>query len=166
MDVWNTFLHGSLPYQDYWAPVGMGMAAGTLCLFVCHRVWRGSNPKPAPRPAPAVCTHDPFEQGSLAEKRKSLRRPGNPIEVLIASPISKRSPHRAVVLDRSIGGLRLGAEVQMAAGTRLAVLAVNAPQPTPWVEIDVCACNRVEDYWEIGCQFVKTPPWSILLLFG
>ena len=76
------------------------------------------------------------------------------------------SEPRALVLDRSVGGLRLAAEEDVAAGTRLVVLPANAPELTPWIEIEVRGSNLVDDSWELRCQFVKTPQWSILLLFG
>ena len=46
------------------------------------------------------------------------------------------------------------------------MLPTNASEQVPWIEIEVRTCRLVEDSWELGCQFVKTPQWSILLLFG
>ena len=48
----------------------------------------------------------------------------------------------------------------------LAVIPLNAPSITPWVDIEVRTCRKVGDNFELGCQFVKTPNWSILLMFG
>ena len=166
MALWNDFLHGALPYQELWLPLAIGLAAGMLCLFMGSLVWRGKRCKLATSAATRVSNHDPFEQGSLSEKRKSLRRPGNPVEILYALPDNKNTPQRALVLDRSLGGLRLAADEQMEPGTRLVVLPINAVGQIPWIDIDVRTCTLVEDCWELGCQFVKTPQWSILLMFG
>ncbi len=166
MTLWYDFLHGALPYQDYWLPLAIGLAAGMLCLFMGNLVWRGKRPKLAKKAATAAAIHDPFEQGSLTERRRSIRRPGNPVEVVYALPDNKNAPQRALVLDRSLGGLRLAAEEEIEPGTRLVVLPINTADQSPWIEIDVRTCNMVDDCWELGCQFVKTPQWSILLLFG
>ena len=37
---------------------------------------------------------------------------------------------------------------------------------TPWVDVEVRMCRALKDGYELGCQFVKTPNWSILLMFG
>ena len=170
MTLWHDFQHGALPYQDFWLPLAIGTAAGMLCLFTGSLLLRGKQPKPkhklARKAMAAVANHDPFEQGSLLEKRKSLRRSGNPLAILYALPESKNTPEWALVLDRSLGGLRLATEEEIAPGTRLVVLPINAADVAPWVDIDVLNCKFVDDCWELGCQFVKTPQWSILLLFG
>ena len=45
-------------------------------------------------------------------------------------------------------------------------MPAHAPPMTPWTEVEVRSCRQKKDGYEVGCQFVKTPPWSILLLFG
>ena len=51
-------------------------------------------------------------------------------------------------------------------GARLAILPVHAPEMTPWVEIEITICQHTSQGWEVGCRFVKTPPYSVLLMFG
>lgn len=167
MDLWRDFLHGALPYQQFWLPLAIGVAAGMACIFTGNLVWRAKKPLPAPTISATSTVHyDPFVQGSLTEQRKSFRRAGNLVEVLYARPENKNNPQRGLVLDRSVGGIRMAAESEVATGTRLVVLPANAPEMTPWVEIEVRGSNLVDDSWELRCQFVKTPQWSILLLFG
>ena len=168
MALWNEFVQGDLPYQHYWLPLLIGMVAGMFGLFVgsCIGRVRKQTAAPAPAPAPAAAVLDPFLYGSLTEQRKSLRRRGNVIEILWARPENRNLTQRALVLDRSMGGLRLATEAAIAPATRLFVLPVHASEQTPWIEIDVRTCVKVDDSWELGCQFVKTPQWSILLLFG
>jgi hypothetical protein len=168
MALWEEFCRGALPYQGYWLPVFIGMAAGMLCVFAGNIVWRGKK-RSAAKPAlatPVNATHDPFVHGSQTEQRKSVRRAGHPIVLLYARAENRKVVQRALVLDRSLGGLRLATDEEVAPGTRLFVLSANATESVPWIEVDVCRNQQVDDSWELNCQFVKTPPWSILLLFG
>src|SRR5205807_67771 len=73
---------------------------------------------------------------------------------------------RGWVLDRSVGGLCLDLSAAFPEGTRLSLFPTQAPGMTPWTEVEVRSCRQKKDGYEVGCQFVKTPPWSILLLFG
>jgi hypothetical protein len=52
------------------------------------------------------------------------------------------------------------------AGTVLTVRSTNAPSSIPWVKVEVRNCRPVSGEHEIGCKFLSTPPWSVLLLFG
>jgi hypothetical protein len=81
-------------------------------------------------------------------------------------PEQKDQPSQGWVLDRSMGGMCLQTSVEFNPGTQLAVLPVNAPTMTPWVDIEVRTCREIKDGFELGCQFIKTPNWSILLMFG
>lgn len=168
MNLWHDFVQGALPYQTLWLPLAIGMVAGMTCVFVGSRVARSRRQArgPAPEVQSVTRIHDPFIHGSLTEQRRSLRRGGNPVVVVYARPNNTNNPSRGLVLDRSVGGLRLGIEEEIAPGTRLLVLPASATTQTPWIEVDVCGCKPVDDSWELHCQFVKTPQWSILLMFG
>ena len=43
--------------------------------------------------------------------------------------------------------------------------AIDAGRRT-LVEIEVCSCVPHDGGWQLNCAFVKTPPYSVLLLFG
>jgi hypothetical protein len=105
-------------------------------------------------------------QGSASEQRKAYRRSGNPVAVFIRTPGTGMEPKRASVLNRSTGGLCLDIEQPVQEETLLEVRPANAPPITPWVEIKVKDCRRTVDGWQLGCQFVRTPPWALLLMFG
>jgi hypothetical protein len=109
---------------------------------------------------------DPFIYGSSVEQRKNFRREGNPVEVLIVNQQTKGPPMKGYVVNRSVGGLGLLSEIPMDVEAQLAVRPTNAPHMAPWVEVVVKVCNASRPGWEIGCQFVKTPPWAVLLMFG
>ena len=35
-----------------------------------------------------------------------------------------------------------------------------------WSQMEVRTCRQEGTAWELGCQFVRTPSWNVLLLFG
>jgi len=103
---------------------------------------------------------------SAADRRNSLRRDGAAVEVVVMSPAFKGGSAPGYVVDRSTGGLRLALSTGMAAGTALQVKAKHAPDNTPFVTVLVRSCRPNDDHFELGCEFEKTPPWNVLLLFG
>lgn len=156
-------------YQTIWVPLLVGMGVGVLAIATGNVVLRRRRQSvaidlPAGQ-APAPPGYDPFVHGSPGEQRKSFRRNGNPIEVLYRLGDDKPVRH-GLVLDRSVGGLRLGLDEEVAPGIHLLVLPHGASDMVPWTEVEVRTCRQVGDSWELGCQFVKVPPWSILLMFG
>ena len=154
-----------LPYSEYWLPLVIGMGVGVCALTVSKLAFGRKSLVPQAKPEQTL-NHDPFTAGSTTEQRKSFRRQGNPTGVRIALPDQKNQPSEGWVLDRSMGGICIQASQPYAPGTQLAVLPVNAPTMTPWVDIEVKTCRELKGGFELGCQFVKTPNWSVLLMFG
>lgn len=103
---------------------------------------------------------------TASDRRTSLRRDGQAVEVVVQSPALKGGAAGGYVVDRSTGGLRLVLSTGMAAGTALQVRAKHAPDTIPWVTVLVRSCRPSEGHFELGCEFEKTPPWNVLLLFG
>jgi hypothetical protein len=154
-----------LPYSEYWLPLVIGMGVD-VCALTVSKLAFGRKPL-VPRQKPEqTLKHDPFTDGSTTEQRKSFRRQGNPTGVHIALPDQKKQPSEGWVLDRSMGGICIQASQEYPPGTQLAVLPVNAPTMTPWVDIEVRTCRELKGGYELGCQFIKTPNWSVLLMFG
>jgi PilZ domain len=110
------------------------------------------------------------QPGDLADtssdRRNSLRRDGPPVEVTVQSAAFKGGSAGGYVLDRSTGGLKLALSAGLTAGSTLQVKAKHAPDTTPWVTVLVRSCRENTDHYELGCEFEKTPPWNVLLLFG
>jgi hypothetical protein len=161
----DKMLSVNLPYSEYWLPLLIGAGVGILAIIVL----RSLAPQKAyvPREEKKEAReYDPFIQGGRSDQRRSFRRGGSTIRVHYAFPDRKNHPEEAWVIDRSMGGLCLGVSNELPEGTILSLLPLNAPPMTPWVDVEVRSCRRVEDQVELGCQFVKVPPWSILLLFG
>jgi hypothetical protein len=153
-------------------PVVVGAASAGLALIMGRgfltRRRRVVDP-PAPRPTvmrEGASDYDPFIHGSATEKRGALRRGGNPMPVLISDQEVKEQPYQGWILDRSTGGLCLAVGEKVQPGTIVSVRTTNAPVTIPWVQIEVKTCREVDGNWELGCRFVKVPPWSVMLLFG
>jgi hypothetical protein len=117
-------------------------------------------------PAPAWSQRDPFVHGSAQEKRRSIRRKGNPVTVLVSDAKAEAPPARGSVLDRSHGGLRLRVAETVQPGTILSIRAAHVGDAVPWVQLEVRTCTRDDAGWELGCQYVKAPPSSVQWLFG
>jgi hypothetical protein len=145
----------------------MGMVATGLTLVAGRWLFARRAPRPTPRSQAGEASRpDPFEHGSSTEQRRALRRSGNPVEVLVSDAEVTAEPVPGWVLDRSVGGVCLALSDEVAAGTVLSLRPRQAPPGTPWVRAEVRTCKKAQDQFEVGCQFVRTPPWSILLLFG
>ena len=152
---------------ELWLPFGVGIGAGLLS--VTALVWasrRKATRQIAAKSDQLSPSSDPFVQGSALEQRRALRRAGNPVKVFLAPPGEDSPQGSAWVLDRSVGGLCLTSDHEYDVGAALRVLPANAPDMAYWIDVEIRSCRAVKGGFEIGCQFVKTPPWSILLLFG
>jgi len=165
MDVLDQLLH--LPYAYALFPVLVFLAiAGGSCWVL----------RPGYQAAPEGVEADTPEGNPLIlsmekpkNQRVTSRRQGNPVEVYVAPPEGKKSPSTGSVLDRSLGGLRLALFQQVEVGTVLAVRPVESQDMVPWVDIQVRSCKpstEMPGQFEIGCEYVKSPPYSIQLLFG
>jgi hypothetical protein len=106
----------------------------------------------------------PSERGR--EKRRSLRRRGNPVPILISDALNPGKPLQGLILDRSRGGLFLSVPQRIAVGSLLAVRTPDFPGAVPSVGLRVRHCKQKGEDWRIGCQFTEELPWSVLLLFG
>jgi hypothetical protein len=152
--------------SDFLLPSLVGLGAALLAIAGLHFFSRGRSAQAPPSPSGPQPEFDPFVQGSATEQRKAYRRAGNPIEVLLRTPGTGQEPKRGWVVNRSTGGLRLDVDQLVEEESVLEVRPSNAPPITPWVEVKVKDCRRTTDGWHLGCQFVRTPPWALLLMFG
>ena len=167
----NALLAWSPPFWEIWVPLLVGMSVGGLFL-VAIRVFGGQKSNLIPPPSlvkpgqKKSQDFDPFVQGSPTEQRKAHRRGGNPVEVFVALGEETSPSRRGWVVDRSVGGLGITVGEEIKPGTHLQLLPVNAAGITPWTEVEVKSCRTVKNGFELGCQFVRQPQWSVLLLFG
>jgi hypothetical protein len=158
-------LFGLIGWEALVGPA-VGGVLGGLTIVLGLRFWGGRRADAAaPNPPPSV-DRDPFVVGSATERRLAVRRSGNSVEVFISDADAKTEPTRGWVVDRSVGGLCLLTETEASKGAILSVLPENAPKGTPWTQVEIKSCRQEGPHWELGCQFVRTPAWSVLLLFG
>jgi hypothetical protein len=168
------FLDATADYQHLWIPLLVGVGVGVLMIATGNIVMRRrrrrrpGSPSLAPsgQPTPGGPDFDPFTCGSPSDQRKAFRRQGNLVGVLYKLPKDDSPARPGLVLDRSVSGVRLALDEEVAPGTRLLLLPDGASDLTPWTEVEVRTCRPIDDSWEAGCQFIKIPPWSILLMFG
>ena|SRR5690242_15663678 len=109
----------------------------------------------------------PADNERDAQEQRRHARHKRLVPVLLSDGEAKAKPARAWVGDCSLGGLRLLVHQEVAPGTVLTVRPVNAPANFRWLKLEVRTCQavEVEGNWELGCQFLRTPSYSTLLLF-
>ena len=135
-----------------------------LCVAASHWFIGRRSPQVATGPVNAP-TEAPLWV-SPTQKRQSFRRDGNPTRIQVAPAGDTSNPAIGYVLDRSTGGLGMSVDQEVAPGTILSVRPASGPDVTPWYDVEVLRCKHDGEAWHLSCKFVKTPPYSILLLFG
>jgi hypothetical protein len=143
---------------------GLALCVAALVVVVARLV----RPAKKRHPLAGKATHplDPFARCSPLEKRRATRRRGNSVEVLLTDASRTAKPVRGWIRDRSTGGLCVVLDRAITVSTVLHVRSANATPGTPWVQITVRNCRPWEGDWMLGCQFIKTPQWPVLLTFG
>lgn len=156
----------TIALDNLWWIVAAGLLATTLVFLVGVRLLTTPGLGAGASAEPSELEHDPFAVGSTTERRNAFRRKGSSITVLVAEQHHPQPTQEAWVLDRSVGGVGLFLERPKSVGTQLRIRPENAPPMTPFIDVEVKSCNPYEDGWHLNCAFVKSPPYSILLLFG
>jgi hypothetical protein len=144
-----------------WTILAIGIAVGCFAFVVGRRFLA---PRPA-EPAAAPPSEDVFLHGSQKERRSAPRRRGNSVEVFLTQAPDKEKI-LAWVADRSVGGLCLMVEKPVEPGSVWQVRPRTAPESAPWTPIEVRTCRAEKGEFEVGCRFVKTPQWNVMLHFG
>jgi hypothetical protein len=159
----ETILH--LPYAYVWLPglVFFVIAGGGYWLTRTGKAADGASPDGAQAADKTVVKAKPSEQ------RGAHRRQGNPVQVHVGTPEDKKDTGLGCVLDRSMGGMRLALYHEVNVGAVLSVRPVHVDAMVPWIDLEVRSCrlsSEMHDQFEVGCQYVKSPPYSIQLLYG
>jgi hypothetical protein len=157
-----------LPNLHIWLPI---VAAA---LFGLPLLWMLLRRSPTDADAQAKSSADPLPDPFLpkensADKRKAARRQGNVIKLLCAVVTTPDDHFNGYVVDRSVTGLRLLLPGAYPIGAVLLVRPANIPPTTPWVQVEVRSCvpSTIQaDEFEVGCQFVRSPSYLTLSMFG
>jgi HEAT repeat protein len=111
-------------------------------------------------------------QGAMAavrgttESRACPRRASKSVNVQILFGMHQIEPEPGTVLDLSDGGLGLMTRKPYNPGAMLSVRPASAGDDIPWVLVEVRHCRQVGRLWRIGCKFVRSPSYGVLVLFG
>jgi hypothetical protein len=144
---------------------GAGASLAVVGVYLAARVKKNKAFQPLPRDATETAGLSMPDE-SVA-RRKFVRRSGNRASVLIAEAEEPEAVFPGWVVDRSSGGLGMQAPRPAAVDALLLVRAVHAPEGAPWTEVRVRSSVQLgKGHWALGCEFVETPPWNVLLLFG
>jgi len=100
------------------------------------------------------------------DTRRTPRRGGKIVAVLVAPPGETDRPRRGLVLNRSNGGLGVLTNEEYAIGSMIGVIPADASKLTPWVEVEVKSCRKSSEGYELGLQFLMVPPYATLVMFG
>jgi hypothetical protein len=146
-----------------WFVGAAGVAASLFAFVLGARLIGGRKPVVAVEETNLA---DRYKDKGPGERRTVYRRRGNCVDLLIAELSDSAEPREGWVVDRSVSGIGVWSDREFASGTVLRIRPEHAPQMAPWVEVEVRSCKEFECGWQLGCSFVKTPPYSVLLLFG
>jgi hypothetical protein len=152
------FAELGLPGLQWWVIPAAGGLVGSLILFLCG--WAVS------RRHKARTAADPLALKGSTDRRASHRRQGGSVLVDITDGEHQTESTQGWVMDRSLGGLGIEVAAPQPTGALLLIRPASATALVPWTQVEVRGCRREGDRWQLGCQFVRTPPYSILLLFG
>ncbi len=161
----DTVLH--LPYVSIWLPLLAAFAVAAPVIWLVRPARVVASAGAEVHAAADAVPEAPPPPKYAPEQRRSFRRGGNSIGLYYKHPgRDDDDPGKASIVDRSFGGICVMAPEAVPTGTVLAIRPTSADDIVPWVEIEVCTCRPADRCFELGCRFVKTPPYSILLLFG
>jgi hypothetical protein len=120
-----------------------------------------------PAPAPPVAELEDYlsTAGTMTDRRSSVRRWGDPVQVAIAEVDSEKEPQRGWVMNRSTGGLGLSVSYPFPNRSLLEVRAVSAAETIPWVQVQVMNRNELSGRWMLSCRYVGTPAPEAVALF-
>jgi hypothetical protein len=99
------------------------------------------------------------------ERRQSSRRAGNIVSVQVRKAAGGEMLS-GWILDRSIGGLGLLMDEEVADDTVVFVRPTSAPEDTPWIKAESRYCVAIGSSYRMGCRFVTNPTWQQLRVFG
>jgi hypothetical protein len=163
----QSLFDSAFSFLGLWMVASVGcMSAGLVAVVGVLWLRKRQRSPVLPEPKANPPKPDPFEYGSATERRSALRRGGNPTKVYISHVASPDELFQGWVVDRSMTGLRLSVTQAIAKKSVLCVRPVAAPRNAPWVQVTVLRCSHLDDRWELGCKFLHTPPWGVLLMFN
>jgi hypothetical protein len=146
--------------------VAAGLLPALLVLFAAAR-FLGRRKTQLPPPPKVSDQPDPPPRSEFDEERRAVpRRRGVRVAVRITFPETWSPPSGGWVIDRSSRGLCLAVARPVERDTLLSLRPEQSEADAPGVKARVRYCRKAGRHYYLGCQFVDTPPWSVLLRFG
>ena len=136
-------------------------------LFDALSIFRRGKPRPQ-EPATNQTTEptvDPAVLNQTQERRRTPRRWGDPVQLLLWDGFPGTEPFRGWIVNRSPGGLGISSSQSVAAGTIFQVRVAIAPDSVPWIPVTVRGCYPLAGRWILSSEFVQPPSKDVLLLF-
>lgn len=143
--------------------IAIGIGTGLFTMALAYLFQKPRNPIPEFENIPETTLKT---KAPVANHRTVARRKGKFIDVDIFDGSNSQMAFKGWVLDRSSRGLRIAVEDSFQIGKKLIVRVKSPDNIFPTVEVLVRNKRKSVHGWELGCQFVGTPPWNALILFG
>jgi hypothetical protein len=86
--------------------------------------------------------------------------------VAIGHPEDPAELALGVIVNRSSGGVCLELFTPLAVGAVISMRPSSAAAMGDWIEAEVRHCRRNGVGWHVGFKFLRTPPLSVLWMFG
>jgi hypothetical protein len=156
-------------------PLTVGFLGGAVLPRVLMRQQSGASPAASGSVSAEIetasdLTDRPNTEMALTwetrDHRRTPRRAGKIVEVLVAAQGETEFPRRGLVLNRSNGGLGILVHDEYVVGSMIGVMPADASRLTPWVEVEVKSCRKNPDGFELGLQYLMVPPYATLVMFG
>ena len=164
------------PLAAFLIPLTIGFVGGAFVPRLLNRRSMTSSAAAIPEnpDAAAHTSADPEDRPNtemslnweVHDHRRTPRRAGKIVEVLVAPQGGCDTPRRGLILNRSNGGLGVLLREEFAIGSMMGVMPAEASKLTPWVEVEVKSCRKNPDGYELGLQFLSVPPYATLVMFG
>lgn len=117
-------------------------------------------------PVSEVAATDDVSAPPDSSDRRSFPRRKKLLRVHVIDVIKNSEAFSGWVVDRSVGGMCISVDHEIEPGTHLKVRPANVPAPAPWVDLRVQSIRPQDGTWDLGCEFLRTPTWEVLLQFG
>jgi HEAT repeat protein len=103
---------------------------------------------------------------SATDARTAPRRASKAVDVFIMSTMHQIEPDRGRVVDVSTGGLGLSTKKSFPPGTNLSLRPTSASDESPWTIVEVRHCRAQGESFRVGCRFVHSPHYGLMVLLG
>ena len=154
---------------ETWIVLTAGIGLAGLILVFGHTLLSGAR-RPArlreSRIQELIPRSNPSSSEQADDRRRSPRREGGPVRVLLAADEEQAHAVEGWVLDRSLSGLGIRTDQRLVVGKQLHLRPADASEGVPWVPVEIRYCRSEKNYWRLGCQFLQTPASGTTVRFG